>query len=238
MAHHHIHPALRLCLVTVALIVAMLTPLTSSAQKHYQSNFSIGAKAGATISRMEFSPSVKQSMVTGFIGGLMCRYMEEKHFGVIAELNIEQRGWKENFEGQSFTYERRLTYLQIPLMTHIYFGSRKFKGFVNLGPEIGFMIADGIKSNFDYRHPASVPGFPMANRMTEQMSMEVSNKFDYGISAGLGIEYKPVRRHSVTLEGRFYYGLGNIYPDNKRDTFAASRSMSIMATLAYWFRLK
>lgn len=225
-------------LAVVAVIIALIFPLAASAQKHYQSNFSIGAKAGATISRMEFSPSVKQSMVTGFMGGFMCRYTEEKHFGVIAELNIEQRGWKENFEEHDFTYERRLTYIQIPLMTHIYFGSRKFKGFVNLGPEVGFMIADGIKSSFDYRNPASVPGFPIANRMTEQMSMEVSNKFDYGISAGLGIEFKPVRRHSVTLEGRFYYGLDNIYPDNKRDTFAASRSMSIMATLGYWFRLK
>ncbi|MEZ3589438.1 MAG: PorT family protein [Muribaculaceae bacterium] len=221
----------------IALIGIML-PSTVAAQKHYQSNFSIGAKAGATISRMEFSPGVKQSMVTGFMAGVMCRYMEETHFGVIAELNIEQRGWKENFEEHPFSYERRLTYLQLPLLTHIYFGSRKFKGFVNLGPEIGYMIADGIKSNFNYRNPAAVSGFPIANRMTEQMSMEISNRFDYGISAGAGIEYKPVRRHAVSLEGRFYYGLGNIYPSNKRDTFAASRGISIMVSLGYWFRLK
>lgn len=218
--------------------MAVVTALSVNAQKHYAPMVYVGAKGGATLSRMDFAPSVKQSMVTGFAGGLMFRYAEEKNFGFIAEVNIEQRGWKENFEDKPFNYERRLTYVQIPLMAHIYFGSRKFKGFVNLGPEVGYLLDSNITSSFDYKNPASVPDFPSDNRMTEQMSMETSGKFDYGISAGLGMEFRPVRRHAISLEGRFYYGLGNIFPSNRRDTFSASRSMSIMVTLGYWLRLK
>ena len=68
--------------------------------------------------------------------------------------------------------------------------------------------------------------------------MEISKKFDYGITAGLGGEYYFTPRHSVYIEARFYYGLGNIFASTKSDEFSSSRSMSIVATLGYNFRLK
>ncbi len=217
--------------------ILLLASLHLSAQRHYSPRLYIGAKAGATMSRMDFAPTVKQSMTSGLIGGITFRYAEEKHFGVIAELNIEQRGWKEDFEGAPFNYERTLTYLQLPLMTHIFFGSQKVKGFVNLGPEFGYMLSNSISADFDYTNPLEQPEFP-DNRMTEQMSMEISNKIDYGIALGIGMEYFASRRHSLTLEGRFYYGLGNIYPDSKSDTFSASRGLSLQFSLGYMFRIK
>jgi hypothetical protein len=68
--------------------------------------------------------------------------------------------------------------------------------------------------------------------------MDISNRLDYGITAGAGIEFIVRKRHSVTLEARYYYGLGNIYPSSKKDTFSASRGSSIQVTLGYLFRLK
>lgn len=177
-------------------------------------------------------------MVQGMTAGLSFRYAEERHVGLIAELNISQRGWKEDFEGAPFSYSRRLTYMEIPVLTHIFFGSPKFKGFFNLGPVVGYMIGDNIKSDFDYAHPDQVAGFPLTNRSTEQMAMEIKNKFDYGITAGAGCEFVVKRRHAFTLEARYYFGLGNIYPSSKKDTFSASRGTSIMVTLGYMFRLK
>lgn len=210
------------------------------AETHYKPHISVGAKGGMTYSKMSFYPSVKQSMLPGMIIGATFSYAEEKIFGLTAELCIEQRGWKENFEeaNEQFNYSRRLTYIQLPLLTHISFGSSKFKGYVNLGPEIAYMIGSSISANFDYRNYQSVAGFPVQNRMNEQMTMAIKNKFDYGISGGLGMEYFVNRRHSVTIEGRFYYGLGNIFPDKKKDTFSASRGMSIQVTLGYNLRLK
>ena len=223
--------------ISAILLAIIAISFTSSAQSHYSSRFYIGAKAGTTMSKMDFAPTVKQSMVNGFMGGISFRYSEEKHFGVIAELNIEQRGWKENFEGAPLNYQRKLTYLQLPLMTHIFFGNKSFKGFFNLGPEFGYMIGENISADFDYTRPLEHPEFP-DNRMTEQMSMEISNKFDYGIALGVGMEFIAKRRHSFMLEGRFYYGLGNIYPDSKSDTFSASRGISIQISLGYMFRIK
>lgn len=207
------------------------------AETHYKPHISIGARGGIDLSKVSFTPSVKQGWQQGSTGAITFRYTEEKLFGLIAEAGWTQRGWSENYELLPFQYSRSITYIKIPLLTHIYFGSRRFKGFVNLGPEISFLIGSSINSNFDYNNPKGVEGYPR-NRQTEQLYTDINNKFDYGICAGVGIEFYVQPRHSVVLEARFYYGLGNIYPSSKADTFSASRNMSLEVTAGYYFRLK
>lgn len=224
-------------ILTLLAAVALAVPF-ASAETHYKPRISFGARGGMSLGTMTFSPSVKQKWTSGSTGALTFRYTEEKLFGLVAELGWVQRGWEEDFEGAPFSYSRHLTYLQLPIMTHIYFGSHRFKCFVNLGPQICYMIGDDIKSNFDYHHPESVEGFPNRNRMTEQMWTPVKNKFDYGICGSLGGEFFVQPRHSILLEARYYFGLGNIYPATKADTFSASRAMSIEVSLGYFFRLK
>lgn len=226
----------RLLLLT-ALTLA-LAALTAGAQTHYEGNIAVGAKAGATLSRMQFNPTVPQTMLPGLLVGATFRYMEERHFGLIAELNVEQRGWKEKFEGYDFAYQRRMTYLQLPMLTHIYFGSNKFHGFFNIGPELGFMIASSISSNFDHDNIEAIAGFPTTNRSTEQFSLPIHRRFDYGLSAGAGIEMIARNKSSFTLEGRFYYGLGDVFGNRKRDAFSSSSGMSVMVTLGYMYRIK
>lgn len=207
------------------------------AQTHYLSHVHVGGHAGVTLSSMSFYPSVKQEMIQGLTAGVSFRYAEERHVGLQAELNIEQSGWKEDYEGLPFKYERQLTYLRLPVMTHIFFGSRVVKFFFNLGPEVSYMLGEKISSNFDYAHASTNPQFP-ASRRYEQLDLPVSNRFDYGITGGAGVEFVIRRRHCVALEGRYYFGLGNIFPSTKKDYFSASRATSILITLAYKFRLK
>ncbi len=221
----------------IILFATLYFTIPAFSQRYYSPILSIGGKAGTAFSSIAFSPDVKQSMLMGYMAGVTFRYTEEKYFGLIAELNIEQRGWKENFEEHPFAYERKLTYIQLPLLTHIYFGNDKFKGFVNLGPEVGYMIGEDISANFNYENPLAIPNFPL-NRMTEQLYTPVKNKFDYGISGGVGMEFFINKRNSLLLEGRYYFGLGSIYSDSKRDTFSASRGTSIMISLGYMFRIK
>lgn len=221
-----------------AVIIVVASASAALAQKHYESNITVGGKTGMSLSRMSFSPSVPQTMLNGVMAGVKLRYVEERNFGVIIEFNLEQRGWKETFEGTSYQYNRRLTYLQMPFLTHIYFGSTKFHCFFNAGPELGYMIASSTSSNFDVNNFKNLTDFPHVNRSTEQFAMDIKNRFDYGISAGLGMEYFVKRNHSVELEGRLYYGLGNIFGASKSDVFAASRGMSIQIALGYNFRLR
>ncbi len=221
----------------IAMVILLAAALPSQAQKHYREHLWVGVHGGLSMSRQSFSPSIDQKMHNGFTGGVTFRYAEEKIFGLIGELNLVQRGWQENFkDNPELSYKRNLTYISLPIMTHIYFGSRRFKGFVNLGPEISYMLSDGTSANFDYSDPtaAEIP----ATRVTRQMTMDIKNKFDYGITAGIGVEFYLRPRHSLVLEARYYFGLGNIFPSTKADYFSASRASAIQVTLGYNFRLR
>lgn len=229
----------RIRILTAAIAILAAT-FTASAQREYDPHLWIGARAGMTLSRMEFSPPVGQSLLPGKTFGFSIRYIEEKVFGLVGELVITQRGWREDFDENyrdKFHYDRSLTYIELPVMTHIYFGGRKVKGFFNAGPSVAYLIGDKIKADFDYRHPEEVEGFPYRYRRTEQLSMDIANKFDYGIQAGAGAEMF-FGRHSLYIEGRYYYGLGSIFPSHKSDTFTASRGTSIIVSLGYYFRVK
>lgn len=230
-------PVTILMRLAVIVLCGVIFAQQASAQAHYNSKFAVGGKAGITLSKMSFTPDVKQSMIMGNVFGVSVRYWEERNFGLIAELNFEQRGWKEDFEDAPFSFERRLNYIQLPLLTNIFFGGRNINGFVNLGPEIGYMIGTSYSANFDVNNIDGIEGFP-DDRQTDQLRMEPTNKFDYGITAGAGVEFIIKRRHRINLEGRYYFGIGNIFPDDRRDTFSASRGSSIIITLGYSYRVK
>lgn len=220
----------------LTVFVALMPVFVTMAQTHYKPHVSVGAHGGVAMSRMSFSPEVPQAWSMGPNIGLHARYAEERIVGIVGELNFVQRGWKESFdENPELSYTRTLTYITLPIMTHIYFGSDRFKFYFNLGPEFGFMIGNSISSNFDYSSPGNLIE---PTRRYHQMSMAVKNHFDYGITAGFGMEFYVNPRNSVSVEARFYYGLGNIFPSSKADEFSASRSMSLGITTGYSFRLK
>lgn len=221
--------------VIISLIVAG-SYVCGRAQSHYSSNVALGVKGGADISRMFFNPSVKQVFKPGIMLGLMFRYIEENHFGIIAELNIEQRGWEENFEGEPFSYSRTINYIQLPVLAHIYFG-RRGRFYANVGPEVCLRLSDSYKSNFDIYNTSNIPEFPRYHR-TEQYIEPIKQRIDYGICAGLGGEFSINHRNSLIAEVRFYYGLGNLFSAARKDYFNASNSMTLEFTLGYWFRIK
>ena len=227
------------------IFIALFAIATATAQKAVaanlfsQKNLSLGVKGGVSLSRMNFQSSVSQRLITGMVMGATVRYIEENHFGLIGEINLEQRGWNENFEPlEGYSFKRQFTYVQVPLLTHIYFGSDKARFFVNAGPEIGFMIGDKTSSNFDYQNAANIEEITSSYRKIEQYTLPVERKFDYGISASLGMEVSVSPKHAINLEGRFYYGLNDVFSNKKSDPFQGSSAMSIMITLGYNFRIK
>ena len=57
----------------------------------------------------------------------------------------------------------------------------------------------------------------------------------YGIAVGLGLEYSNRHLGHFLVEGRYYYGLGNIYGSTKRDYFARSNFGNIVVKFTYLF---
>lgn len=218
-------------------IFIILSALIARAQTHYSSNICVGARGGIDLSRVMFSPSTMQSWALNPTLGVGIRYIEENHFGLIAEVNWVRRGWKENFEGKPFSYQKNLDYIEIPVFAHIYFGG-KAKFYVNAGPQIAFRIGESLSANFDPYDIKNIPDFPNTNRRNTQLTEPITQKVDYGISAGLGAEMAVNPKNSITLEARYYFGLGNIFSSKRQDNFRASNMMYIAITAGYWFRFK
>ena len=228
--------AVNICIILITLFLAFTTG-TIKAQTHYSSNVSIGAKGGLDISKVFFSPSVKQKMTLGMNTGVMVRYVEENHFGLIGELNFAQRGLAENFEEAPYSYSRTLIYVDLCFLAHVFF-VRRGRFFFNAGPQVGYYLGETVKSNFDPYNTADLPDFPNKNRINYQLTEPTKIKIDYGISAGLGTEFFINPRNSISLEGRFYFGLANIFSTKRQDNFGAANQMTISASLGYWFRVK
>lgn len=155
-------------------------------------------------------------------------------------------GWKEDIldvndqpvinstTGLPEEYQRTINYIQVPVMAHLAWG-RERKGvafFVNLGPQFGYCLSETTKTNFNFsdRNMAD-----RVNPVCAQDTMAIENKFDYGIAAGAGLEFSIPRVGHFLLEGRYYYGLGNIYGDSKRDYFGSSNFNNISVKLTYLF---
>lgn len=215
--------------------LACILSTAAMAQSHYTSRVYVGGHAGCDFSRVQFTPSVNQGFNIGGNAGLNFRYIEEKHFGFIVEANWQQRGWQESFDEMPYKYSRTVNFIQIPFLAHVYFGNRG-KFFVNAGPSVSFFVGESTNANFDINTISSNPDFN--NRITYQYYEPVNQKVDYGIEGGVGGEFSLTPKHSIYLDARFYYGLGNLLKSGRTEYIRGSNSMSIVLSLGYWFRMK
>ena len=193
----------------------------------------IGVAVGMSINNMEFQPSIRQQNKNGLNGGLSLRYTSEKYFSMICaaqiEFNYAQRGWEEDFDdGTSNSYGRTLNYLEVPFLAHLSWGKeqRGFQFFINLGPQFAFLIDE----EETYSGNWSIEERPQSIRPV--YGKDVERKFDYGILGGLGLELK-TKAGNFFVEGRYYYGLSDIFGNSKLDDFGRSANKAITFRLGY-----
>lgn len=238
----------------LTLLVFLLLPsLATEAQiGEHRNGFAIGVNGGYAMSNVGFTPKVNQGMLGGFTGGLTMRYVSEKYFNTIcslqAEVNYVVSGWKQEIEtldggevinpttGRAETYSREISYVEVPIFAHLAWGKEQ-KGlnfFFQAGPQMGIYLSDKVKASY----PVGAENFQdRVSPVAAQESMPIEKKFDYGIAAGLGMEYSHPKVGHIQVEGRYYYGLANIYGNTKRDYFSKSNLGRIVVKVAYLFDL-
>lgn len=223
---------MRLKIIIISLLVIVAS--STFAQKRIKREVHIGVKGGTTWSTLSISPNIRDQYTLGYTGGVALRYIEERFFGFIVELNLTQHGWGEEFanDDAAYKYTRTTNYLEIPFLTHIYFGKKNFRFFFNLGPQIGYCIGESTNTNFD-------PNTTIFSeyRETEQYYKSVEQKFDYGLVGGGGIEFR-IKQSSFMLESRYYFGLSDIFNNSSADYFSVSSNQQIQLSLSYMFNIK
>ena len=234
----------------LSFIITLIPGVMMAQIGEHRNDLAIGFNGGLNMSSVSFTPKVSQAKLNGLTGGMSVRYVCEKYFSTVCslygEVNYSQMGWKEDIvdindmpvvnpaTGLPEEYSRTINYIQVPLMAHLAWGREQkgFAFFVNLGPQFGIYMSESTKTNFDF---ANRNVADRVNPVCAQDTMAVENKFDYGIAAGAGIEFSHPKVGHFLLEGRYYYGLGNIYGDSKRDYFGSSNFGTITVKLAYLF---
>lgn len=202
-----------------------------------RNSLEIGVSGGMNFNRIEFQPSIRQVLQQGFNGGISARYTSEKYFSMICaaqiEVNFSQRGMIEDFDdGTSNNYSRQLNYIEIPFFAHVSWGKeeRGLQFFLNLGPQFGFLINEKEHYNGDW----NIEDRPIT--IAPLYGKAVENKFEYGIAGGLGVEYK-TKIGNFFIEGRYYYGLSDIFNNSKTDDFGRSANTTITARIGYSIKI-
>jgi len=218
------------------LLLSATAVFVLSAQPKVQRTWDFGVIGGANLSKYNFYPTATQDQATGYLAGVAARYIEEKYFGLEAELLISKRGMKDRFDEdhQQYSFQRNLTYIEMPVNAHIYFNlGKKNEISIDLGPKIGYFLGDSYTAQLDdtFADYADLTRHKYAHH-----DMEVSKKVDYGIQAGMGYEFRFSQNASFQLLGRYYFGLGNIFPDSKGNYFEESSNRSIQVAGILWFR--
>ena len=235
------------------IILLLAFPVLTAAQiGEHRNELSVGINGGYVMSNVGFNPDIPQKMLGGMTGGLTIRYTCEKYFNsicaLVGEINMAKVGWKEDiltvedkpvinqYTGLPEEYQRSLTYIQVPMFARLGWGRERkgFQFFFQAGPQIGFFLNDKATSNFNYdqRNREDRVG---AQKDAVQDSLSIERKFDYGIAAGLGLEYSHPKFGHIMIEGRYYYGLGDIFSNSKRDYFGRSNLGNIVIKLTYLF---
>lgn len=211
-----------------------------------RNSIALGVSGGIALNTIGFNPTIKQSMHIGETLGIVARFTSEKYFKTYCALQLEvnytRLGWRENVlnaqsEPLPDTYRRDIHYLQFPLLARLGWG-REYKGFMGYflaGPQVGYCLGEkSQQSNFTLDAEGN-PDRP--NGMFEQYHMNVEKKFEYGITAGLGVELSTIAGR-ILLEGRYYYGLSDIFKNSKKNVFGRSNNNTIVAKITYLFDLK
>lgn len=218
----------------------------------HRNDLSVGFNAGYVFSNVSFQPKVGQTMHGGITGGFTFKYICEKYFKTIcaiqAEVNYASIGWKEEIlnihdepvintvTGLPEEYQRTTNYIQVPIFAHLGWGKEQngLQFFFQAGPQFGYFLSESTKTNFTVEERNVEE---RVNNNVAQDTMAVEHKFDYGIAAGVGMEYSHPKIGRMMLEARYYYGLGNIYGDSKRDYFGRSNFGNIVVKFTYLFDL-
>ncbi|WP_029903204.1 porin family protein [Prevotella sp. 10(H)] len=222
--------------IVLLLLSTLFAIIVNGQNKKFEAEWNVGVGFGPTFSSVSFDPGVSTKNKQQFHGGLAIRYISEKNLGLIAELNYTQQGWEQNWKENPLMLEHshQLNYIELPILTHIYFGN-KVRFFVNLGPKIGYLISDSEKMNqalTDLLQSGNLP----ANEMTHQYYRMAERKLDYSLMGGMGLEFRTGIGY-FALEGRYTFGLGDIYNNKKSDFFNRSANRVISAKLTYYVKL-
>ncbi len=198
--------------------------------------WSIGVKGGASFS---FISSTQENITRerpftrtnqGIAFGGIIRYMTEKNFGLQIEANYVEKGWEEIFRSLSDQerldpsrfYQVNLSYLEVPILAHGYFGKRNLRIFATLGMYGGMLLSSSTQTA-----PTVDP-----NEITYEYLVPEQNKYDLGVRGGAGVAVV-TKIGTFQVEGTYSLGLNSVLDRNRAPIPSILQNNTIVGSLGY-----
>lgn len=190
------------------LVFSFVTVLFVTSNSFAQAfKWEFGVEGGAGIRSLRFDPkdSIYKTGV-GFTGGLAGAYNFNNTWSLKLGAAYERKG--ADFEGTAavngvnttFKGKTNVDFLSIPVLVKARFGTgKKVKFFVNAGPYVGILLANKTKIDAFGSNPS-----------TEIDNKDSTKKVDFGIAAGLGVEFLVGKNMGFSVEARDNFGLTNL----------------------------
>ena len=179
-----------------------------------------GIKGGMNTAGIVSEPIIFLDIYPGFTGGILFKHISQNSLGIQAELCYSQSGWSENLDSTS-VYQRRLDYIQLPIMTHISIGKKSTRIIVNLGPYISYLLSDSEKIEL-------LDGM----EAKDYYGKKISNQVEFGMCFGVGV-FQKTPAGSFQIEGRITYGLSDKFNNSADLSLESSQNILAELSLSY-----
>lgn len=188
------------------ILISILTLWTSL---HSQiGKFEIGIEGGPSLISLRGNKIIKETNITtiGFSSGVSFQYNFPKLVSIRTNITFERKGFRSDLSVSNayneplgeLKYRSNFDYLIIPVLTRFHFGN-KIKFFANAGPYFAYLIkqTEIIDSNNESQN-------------SNIDNIDRFNRYDFGVSGGLGFRLSIQNNIFMTTEVRHNLGLHNI----------------------------
>jgi hypothetical protein len=225
---------------SVSLLFALLC-LAGYTQDKFIPKVTIGINTGLNHSNVRFTDPINSLAVDGIGWGVFFNYISEPHLGIQVEMDYSPRGWYEKGNDTVVGYERRLGYLQFPILTKITFGSKLVWVDFELGPYFAFLREDyeGYHSfiyDTDFSSHDTIIGLQPVYNHYDRYGNGLDNKFDYGFILGFGPRFHTLLG-DFGIQFRYSLGLAQIFTRYPDGDFKFSQMQSFYLGLSYSYAL-
>lgn len=155
----------------------------------------IGVKGGLNFSNLRVDEIADNNIKVGFNLGLFAKLPVSDAFSVQPEVLYSSKGAKmiyDNFLLGEGEYRFNLNYIEVPVLAVLNIGEN-FN--IHAGPYIAFLTSSNVK---DVEDDGTI------DKITD-LDVDNFNRFDYGLAAGIGLEFG-----GFMVGARYNYGLNEI----------------------------
>ena len=229
-------------------ILTILTVSTLLCVTRTQAQLYIGVEGGANrnyfVSNTEDKPFFDYQPSNGFTVGVPIRYAfpSLSWFGGIQitpsyvqkNYRIERTGFYAPMYQQTDN-----NYLELPVMAQFRFGGKIGKtqslhGILNLGGYTGYWLSGNVKGRtLSPMDPNNYQSYDEAYKFSE----EKDNRFEAGGLAGIGIQYMPNKKYSISIEGRYTASMTDqqkAYSENQTPRYNDNYSLLMSVQYQLW----